>query len=67
MGACYWARIDKVFYATTAKDVKVSCAEAYMCILPQGSALFNGNILLQGRALITVLTVTGCEKTATSP
>jgi tRNA(Arg) A34 adenosine deaminase TadA len=23
MGACYWARIDKVFYATTAKDVKV--------------------------------------------
>jgi tRNA(Arg) A34 adenosine deaminase TadA len=24
MGACYWARIDKIFYATTAKDVKVS-------------------------------------------
>jgi tRNA(Arg) A34 adenosine deaminase TadA len=23
MGACYWARIDKIFYATTAKDVKV--------------------------------------------
>jgi len=22
MGACYWARIDKIFYATTAKDVK---------------------------------------------
>jgi tRNA(Arg) A34 adenosine deaminase TadA len=28
MGACYWARIDKIFYATTAKDVKVSCAQA---------------------------------------
>ena len=23
MGACYWARIDKVYYATTANDVKV--------------------------------------------
>eukprot|EP00877_Chromochloris_zofingiensis_P005289 jgi/Chrzof1/14761/Cz09g15070.t1 len=22
MGACYWARVDRVFYATTAKDVK---------------------------------------------
>ena len=22
MGACYWARIEKVFYATTASDVK---------------------------------------------
>jgi tRNA(Arg) A34 adenosine deaminase TadA len=25
MGACYWARIDRIFYATTAKDVKVGC------------------------------------------
>jgi len=22
MGACYWARIEKIFYATTAQDVK---------------------------------------------
>jgi tRNA(Arg) A34 adenosine deaminase TadA len=28
MGACYWARIDKVFYATTAKDVKVCCTSS---------------------------------------